>query len=176
MESKDQKIKEISVIVCNYYEFDFDKFQNTKNRRTPLPKYRQIVSLLAKNNLSISYRELADFFNKKTHSTIYLTIKSLKERMEFDKTLKKEVNDIESILIENGLSKKSNMKNEWYEFIDLDNCILARKENQSIVFSNFDINEVQNLISGSSFFLPDELKQFSNTNTFIYKPKKNSYE
>ena len=68
------------------------------------------------------------------------------------------------------------MKNEWYEFIDLDNCILARKENQSIVFSNFDINEVQNLISGSSFFLPDELKQFSNTNTFIYKPKKNSYE
>jgi len=176
METKHQKIKQLADLVCNFYRFDIVKFENTKNRTMPLPKIRHVVCYLAKQNFSISYKELANYFDKKTHSTIYTTVKNIKERMQFDKALKKEINEIERYLIDNGLSKKSNFQNEFFDFFDLNNCIAVSKNNQKILFSNFEMEEVNSLISGNCVFLPDELKQYQNTKTFVYKPKTNKYE
>jgi hypothetical protein len=174
METTNQKLTEISKIVCNYYDFPFESFELSSNRKRPLPKLRQIVCLIAKKHLSISFRELAEFLKKKNHSTIYLTVKSLREQMEFDKSLKNEVDEIEILIIESGLSKKSFQKNEWFDLIDLSNCIVFRMNKQSILFSNYTLDEVNTFIS--YFNIPEylyEVKKYTETNTFIYKSNKN---
>lgn len=173
METTNQKLNEISKIVCKYFEFDFDKFQKFESGKNPLPKLRQIVCLLAKKHLVVSYRELAEFLNKKNHSTIYLTVKGLKDRMEFDKSLNKEISEIELIIMDAGLSKKSYQVNSWYDFIDLNNCIVFRQNNQSILFSNYNIERVKEIVEQFKVGNDYLLKQYNNTNTFIYKSNKN---
>ena len=77
-------------------------------------------------------------------------------------------------IIESGLSKKSFQKNDWFDFIDLSNCIVLRMNKQSILFSNYTLDEVNIFIS--YFKIPKsqyEVKKYTDTNTFIYKSNKN---
>jgi hypothetical protein len=141
MERTDQIIEELKMIVCDYYKVD-PTILNDQSRKGIRPLLRQIISYFANTLFQVPQQKLADYWGRKTHSTICTSINKLIQNKEVSKRFASEITDIQRIITEKGLTEKSPKNNEWYRFVDLNNFVLATNGNKAILMVNVDLDEL----------------------------------
>lgn len=167
MESKNQKIEDIISIICNHQNINSNLLKSTL-RTPPIPYLKKIVAYMLKKHLSLNTSQLADLLKYKTHSNVVTHLKRLDEQMSYDKKLKNEIGELNTIIIEKGLSKYSNKNNKWYLFLDLNDFFIATKSEKSILFHNHSLSEIEFLL-GPGW----EITEHTKTNKFLFQNYKN---
>lgn len=84
-------LKEIEKIVCNYLNLQEIK-PNSRKKEETLP--RQIIMYLGRDLLNLSFKEISEYFGKKTHATPLYAYKKLKKAIREDPQLKLLIEDI----------------------------------------------------------------------------------
>ena len=163
MESKNKKIEEIISIVCNHQNLDPKLIEET-SRRPPIPFLKKVVAYMLHRHLSLKTEAIAELLKFKTHSNVVTHLKRLDEQMSYDKKLKNEIGELNTIIIEKGISKYSNKNNKWYLFLDLNDFFIATKGEKSILFHNHTLNEIE-------FILGDgwQITEHTKTNKFLFQ-------
>jgi len=164
MEQKHQKIEAVKSIVLEYFKIPSDF--NLNVQKQPAPLLKKVIGYLAQKHFSATQRELAIYFQLKTHSNVSLGISSLIEKSEHNVKLKKQLKDLDRILIEKGLSKRSGINNDWYSFLDLNDFIIATKGESSFLCHNTELEELKEIL-GEGW----EYSEHKNTGKFFYKRK-----
>lgn len=167
MESKDQKIKEIISIVCNHQGINASLLES-KSRETPIPYLKKLVAYMLNRHLSMNTGEIANFLKFANHSNVVTHLKKLNEQMGYDKKLKNEIGEINTIIIEKGLSKYSNKNNKWFLFLDLNDFYIATKSDKSILFHNHSLAEIEYLL-GPGW----EIVEHTKTKKFLFQKYQN---
>jgi len=144
MELTDQRIETLKLIVCEYYKHDISILDDPSNKM-PKPFLRQMISYFANTMLNVTQKSLADYWGKKTHASICTSINNIRNNMDFDKKLKFEMQDLNRIINERGISEKSPKNNEWYRFVDLNNFVLATSGTKAILMVNLSPEEMEEL-------------------------------
>lgn len=166
METNYQKIEKIVAVICNYYNFD-KKLLKEKTRKVPAPFIRKMIAYQMNKHTNISQTELSKYFEQKTHSNISQGIQYIIEVLDVDKKIAQQEIDISRIIQEKKLSKKTFAKKLWYEFLDMNNFILAKSStDKEILFNKMSMSEVREFLSTESNW---EITEHTNTNKFYYK-------
>jgi hypothetical protein len=164
METNHQKIEKIVAVVCNYYNFD-EKFIDFNTRKVPVPFIKKMIAFQIHKHTPITQMEVAKYFNQNNHSNVSIGIQYIFDQLDLDPAIKKNDIDISSIIIEKGLSKKSPKNNNWYKFLNLNDFFLASSGDQSILFHNTTIDEIQKILPKDKKW---EITEHLNTNNFFY--------
>lgn len=166
MKTNYQKIEKIVAVICNYYNFD-KKLLEQKTRKVPAPFIRKMIAYQMNKHTNISQTELSKYFGQKNHSNISIGIQHIIETLDADKKIAQQEIDISRIIQEKKLSKKSFAKKTWYEFLDMNNFILAKSSTgQEILFNKMSVSEVRQFLPEDSTW---EITEHKNTNKFYYK-------
>lgn len=145
MELTDQKITEIKITICNYFDVDY-KLLDQFSRKPPIPYLKKMVCYFSSVYLKIQQQVIGDYFGMK-HSNVSIHVKSFKNYLEVNQRLKKEIAEIELILSEKGLINIGDKKSKYFSFVDLDNTILATKNDKQILFVGQSLVEIKTLLN-----------------------------
>ena len=167
MESKDQKVKEIISIISSHQSID-ETLLESKSRKPPIPYLKKVVAYMLNRHLSMNTAEIAELLKFANHSNVVTHLKRLDEQMSYDKKLKNEIGEINTIIIERGISKYSKKDNKWYLFLDLNNFFIANKGEKSILFHNHNLDEIEHIL-GPGW----EITEHTKTNKFLFQKYKN---
>lgn len=91
-------MKEIIEIVSRFYGILEEDIFN-KNRKTPVPKARQICQYLVKHKYNYTLQETAKIFNR-NHSTIMYSLETIKNELQVSKTMRLELELLKSMIVE----------------------------------------------------------------------------
>ena len=97
IEKKQITIELIQEKVCDYYNMDV-KLLQAKTRKREIVQARQISMYLAKKYTDCSLAKIGSMLGKKDHATVLHACKTISDLMEIDKTIKSNVDEIESML------------------------------------------------------------------------------
>lgn len=97
IEKKQITIELIQEKVCDYYNMDV-KLLQAKTRKREIVQARQISMYLAKKYTDCSLARIGSVLGKKDHATVLHACKTISDLMEIDKTIKSNVDEIESML------------------------------------------------------------------------------
>lgn len=155
-------------IILQYLNIPIEKI-DFSNRKAPTPTIKKMIGYFSQKHFSATQKDLATFLQLSNHSTVSLGITSLLNQTEANSKLKSQLQDIDRIIIERGLSKFSGKNNEWYMFLDLNNFIIATKGKSSVLWHNITIPEIQQILGDGWEYL-----EHKGTQKFIYKRLKNA--
>lgn len=165
MEQKHQKIELAKQVIYEYFNLP-ETYHFIDTQKQPAPLLKKIISYLSQKHLSVTQKELSIYLNLKTHSSVSLGISSLLEQAEHSGELRKQLKDLDRVMIEKGLSKLSGKNNEWYYFLDLNNFIVATKGESSVLWHKTELDKIKEIL-GEGW----EYTEFKNTGKFLYKRK-----
>lgn len=97
----------INWVVARFYNLDSLIVKDTNTKKRQLVKARQVGQYISNVIYKYTTIEIAEFYNKKNHSTIIFSRKSVENEMETNKEFKAEVEEILSIFsnLTNEISK-----------------------------------------------------------------------
>lgn len=144
MELTDQRIETLKLLVCEYYKVSPSILDDPSNKM-PKPFIRQMISYFANTMLNVTQQSLANYWGKKTHASICTSISNIRNNMDVNKRLKFEVQDLNRIINERGISDKAPKNNEWYRFVDLNNFVLATSGTKAILMVNLSPEEIEDM-------------------------------
>jgi chromosomal replication initiation ATPase DnaA len=155
----------IKEIVCIYFEAPKDVFVK-KTRKSEYIKIKHTCCFLIKRHTLLSSSEIAEMFNLKNHSSIFLLIKKIEDIVCYDKEAKKELKELLTFFMERG-SKKYNRP-----------LTIESKAMETILNYSFpgNIRELENLVT--RFFalcneivtindLPEKINSIKNTSPLL---------
>ena len=93
-------VDKIQNIVSNYYNISLSEMLSQRRSR-PLARPRQIAMYLAKKLTSRSLPEIGRRFANRDHTTVIHAVKTITRLAEQDDEMKKNINQIRSLLLEN---------------------------------------------------------------------------
>lgn len=85
--------EDIIEIVCNNFKIT-DKQVKSESRKKHVLMARQLIMYLLKEAMDMTYEEIGDLFGGKEHSTVLHSCKKIKELMDTDPRVRKEVNQL----------------------------------------------------------------------------------
>jgi hypothetical protein len=149
----------VKEIVCSYFGIDSDSL-NYNTRKREVVKCKQISMYLIHKNLNMSLSKIGRHFQK-NHATVIHSVKTIKNYLEWDKDLKKEIDELEKLVIfkANAMISNYSIENNFY-FIDLDN------------FSSIKVNKKQSLILVG--YSDEEVDEFCKLNLIDNNSKKHT--
>jgi hypothetical protein len=151
----------IKEIVCIYFEAPKDVFVK-KTRKSEYIKIKHTCCFLIKRHTLLSSSEIAEMFNLKNHSSIFLLIKKIEDIVCYDKEAKKELKELDEIIKFKGLSKNKRINFDEFYFINLDNFKSIRENSErAVIFIGYSDEEIKELMPNT------ELKTHENTKKFI---------
>ena len=92
-------VDKIQNIVSNFYSISLSEMLSQRRSR-PLARPRQIAMYLAKKLTTRSLPEIGRRFANRDHTTVIHAVKTINRLSEKDEELKKNINEIKSILME----------------------------------------------------------------------------
>ena len=92
-------VDKIQNVVSNYYNIALSEMLSQRRSR-PLARPRQIAMYLAKKLTTRSLPEIGRRFANRDHTTVIHAVKTISRLSEQDDEMKKNINQIKSILIE----------------------------------------------------------------------------
>lgn len=95
---KNYKADLIKNEVCRFYNIDPDLLQS-KRRKGPLVKTRQVIHYFLRAKTNKSHAIIAAEIGNLDHATCIHSIKTVNNLMETDKKVKKEIEELEGILM-----------------------------------------------------------------------------
>ncbi len=85
--------------ICKYYDISEDDIRGQKKVKDyAFP--RQVAMYILREKTDLSHTKIAEFFGKKDHTTIMYAEKKIKEQIKKDSSLKREIDDILSMIKE----------------------------------------------------------------------------
>lgn len=146
-----EELSEVSVaelikqIVSIYYDAPEDCFTR-KTRKREYIKIKHLACYMTKKHTSLAQKRIAEIYNLKDHSSIVLLIKKIDGEAEFDKELKHEMRELDSIIKIRGLSKEGRFSEEKHYHINMDNFISVRENsNRAIIYVGYSEEEIKEL-------------------------------
>ena len=89
--------EEILKVICRELQMDFDEVKNRKTRLREFVYARQLYSYFCKEYTNESLAKIGKFINK-NHATIIHSINQIKGYYDYDKTIKCDVDKVNTIL------------------------------------------------------------------------------
>ena len=164
----DDKISDIEIveyikqIILMYFNEDKNCFES-KSRKYSNLKIKQYACYFSKKHTALSNQQIADFFKYKNHSSIISLTKKLNGYSLYNKSFKKEFEELETIIKLKGLSKNNRINFNKYYYINLNNCKSTKETSErAIVFIGYTNIEIINLLNKQI-----EIKDHINTSKFI---------
>lgn len=87
----------IQNVVCDYFNVQKEDLQSSSRKRE-FVKARQTAMYLIKGHTQMSLTQIGGFIGKRNHATVLHAINSMKTQIEIDKSLKKDIFEIENRL------------------------------------------------------------------------------
>jgi len=140
----------------------------TKSRKTEIVTIKHHAIYLCLQNLNIGYALLGGFFNC-DHATCIHAENKINGHLTWDKELKKELDDIQQMIINKGVFVDGRMTlGENYYYIDMSNITTMRiDDKKAIIFVGIeekDMFEIRNKYKTKA-----ELMEFQKTGMYILK-------
>jgi hypothetical protein len=156
-----QIIKEINFIkktIASYYNLSEELCFGSKKRNRDIITVRHLCIYFSRKRQDLTCVELGKVFEC-NHATVLHAIGKINDLLSYDKRLKKEVEEINQLLNEEGTKIETNLS----KFIDLNDFTLIEKErNKYIILSGFSKDEIHDM------FKDEQLtSEYSNTGIYI---------
>jgi hypothetical protein len=164
MEQRHHKIENAKSIIYEY--FTIPETYKLDSQRQPAPLIKKIIGYLSQKHFSATQKEIANYLGLKNHSNVSIGISTLLEQAEHNGKLRKQLKDLDRIMIEKGFSKLSGKNNDWYYFLDLNNFIVATKGESSVLWHKTEIDKIKEIL-GEGW----EYTEHKSTGKFLYKRK-----
>ena len=146
MEISNQELKmdEIKIVICNYYDFDY-LMLDSNSRKPPIPYLKKMICYFSVVFFKMPQKVIGKYLGMK-HSNVSIHVKSFKNYLDVNQRLKKEINELETILKEKGIIQSEVTNPKYYSFVDLNNTIYANNNEKQILFVGMEIEEVKNIL------------------------------
>jgi len=96
--SIDKKLSQLVSIVCNYFQISSEDLLSSS--RKPILVYaRNICYYISRNELSLQLNKIGDYFNKKDHTSISYGIEKIKEQIDSNVNVKKDISYVKDKLL-----------------------------------------------------------------------------
>lgn len=158
----------------DYFCLDAD-FVSAKTRKREFVYARQIAMYLLDKHTEYSLTRIGKMFNNKDHATVYHAKKMITGFIQTNRTIKSEVNDIETIVLSklNLLSKKQT-PNPSYYYINFDNYTSIRlSDNKGILLTGYTKQEIMQILFRLEMSSA-ELRIHENTGHYILEKLSNN--
>jgi hypothetical protein len=167
---KEKSINFIKDVVCAYYNLDVDIYKS-KSRKSNIINAKHIAIYICKTQLSLTLVDLGEAFGF-DHSTILYINKKIAGYIEFDSSLKRQIQEIENIL-KFKVADTLKLEKDYY-YISLNDFVSIKQDDgKAIILKGFTEKEIQaiNFIdtrSGLNFFdKTNEPKSHTNQKFYI---------
>jgi hypothetical protein len=152
----------IKQIVLIYLDAPKDSYER-RTRKTEILKVRQYAEYFVKRHTALSNKKIALLFNQKNHSSVINVVNRIEGYSTWDKTTKKELNEIETIIKLKGLSKNNRFDINSHYYIDMNNCkSIKHSTDKAIVFVGYTDDEIFEIMKSKP-----EIRNHQNTAKFI---------
>lgn len=155
-------VKYIKEIILIYLDAPAD-FYTRKTRKLEVIKVKQYATYFAKRHTSLPLEKIAKIFNFKNHTSVISLIKKLDGLAVFDKEVKTDFKELESIIKFKGLSKNDRVKFEEFYYINMDNFkTIKETPERAILFVGYSSEEIQEMTKTLL-----EIREHNNTKKYI---------
>lgn len=153
--------------ICVYYKKDKSIFKS-KSRNSKVVKYRHLAMYFAHRALKISTKSVGKHFGY-SHSIVIYTCKQFDGYLDWDDTLRKEVEEVGNI-IKQSMADTINTGDTYY-YINLNEFYSCRlDDNKAIILKGFSESELKDLkINGI-----ENYRKHINQNFYILDEKDNN--
>lgn len=160
-------VEYIKKIVALYLNVSEDTYK-LKTRKHEILKVKQYACYFAKRHTGLANQKLANIFNFKNHSSIISLVKKIEGYALYDKTAKRELNEIENIIRLKGLSKNNKVNFDKYYYINMNDFKSVRDNpERAIVFIGYTDDEIIELLKAET-----SIREHRNTQKFIIEQQK----
>lgn len=147
-------------------------YHSRKTRKREIVFARQVAMYLIKRHTKkLSLKQIGKHFGDKDHATVLHGIKTIKNLMEFDRTIKNTVNEIDKVVKfkSNTVTSKLNLDKDYY-YVDLSRFVSLKLMGQkSILLAGFNPEEVEEFAEAMKSVV--ELKEHENTGMYILEKR-----
>lgn len=169
MELTDQEIKlqEIKIVICNYYDVNY-LLLNSNSRKPPIPYLKKMICYFSSVFFKLPQKVIGKFLGMK-HSNVSIHVKTFKNYLDVNHRLKKEINELETIMTEKGIIQSVVVDPKYYSFVDLNDTIYACNENKQVLFVGMELEEIKELFNSPEW----KFKVHNNTGKMFYSKIQN---
>jgi hypothetical protein len=161
-------VKFIKQIVAIYFDEDESIYERV-TRKPDVIRIKHYALYFCQKHTALNYITLKDIFRLQNHSSVSLTIKKIDGLLSWDRTTKKEIGEIETIIRLKGLAKGFRVDLEKYYFVNMDTLKSVRDNHErAILFVGYSDDEITNLTKCNA----DEIREHKNTKRYILEPLK----
>lgn len=155
----------VKQMVCSYYGVDVS-FMKYETRKREVVKCRHVSMYLLKKHSSMSLSVLGAEFNK-DHATVLHAVRTINNYMEWDRDLRKEIQELEKIVLLKSSSMINNFSIEKdFYFIDL-NIFLSAKvdEERSIILTGYSEEQAKEIMD--KIGISSKIKTHTNKGMYV---------
>ena len=172
----DRSINFIKDVVCAYYGLNNDIYKSD-SRKSDISKVKHIAVYICKKQLSTTLVYLGKAF-RLSHSSVVYIEKKIDGYIEFDSSLKKQIQEIENI-IKFKAADALGLEKDYY-YIPLNDFVSIKHDGgKAIILKGFTEKEISAITfidnrNGYNFFeKPNEIKKHSNQKFYILEKREN---
>lgn len=130
----------------------FNAPQGIYERKTRKPELLQVKQYAAyfvtRHTCTLNQKDIADVFKFKNHGSISHICSKIELELEWDKSTKKIVNDIESLIKLKGKAIGARVDLENYYYINMDNFASIRENSErAVIFVGYSDDEIKDFAS-----------------------------
>lgn len=141
-----QKVKYIKEIVALYYGMSPKAF-DTKSRKRELVHIRHVALYLVRENLpkeEIGLASIGSLFGGLDHATVLHAHKKISDYLSYQRDLQQEINELTDMITTRFLIDDDSSLTEGYYFVDLNNVISLKLNNEkAVVLVGFSKDEAE---------------------------------